>query len=249
MKKFKTKTEKQLQQTLEIFMQKAFKLLMQEYAHLIKKNEMLEIKQTFHQALSNKQLYFEKALQDMSFIYEKDPALSNKEEREVVIYKSLPLLLLHRIAHDFYVQNNPTLGRYISEVNRLLNQAEIHPGAKIGTEIFIDHPTGLIIGETAVIGNRFQSFGQVLLGNNGKQLQGRRHPHIANNVTIYPKTCVSGPVTIGDNAIIGVASKITMDVPPNAVAVGRNKLSSIAKQKINISLKEYWEKIHERTKQ
>ncbi len=242
MKNFTLQTEKQLQQTLSIFIKEALALLKQEYGHLMQKKEIKEIKHTFKYALSSKYNYFEKALLDMAFIYEKDPALSNKEEREVVIYKSLPLLLLHRIAHDFYTQHNPALGRYISEINRQLNQAEIHPGASIGSQIFIDHPTGLIIGETAIIGDRFQTFGQVLLGNNGKHLNGRRHPQIANDVIIYPQTVVSGPLTVGNNAVIGVGSTITMDVPENAVVLGINKLSSIDKQRLDTSLKDYWYK-------
>ncbi len=240
MKNFTTETEQQLKQTLGIFIKKAFVLLKYEYGHLMNRNEINMIKGVFEKALSNEYDYFEKALKDMAFIYEKDPALTNKEEREAVVYKSLPLLLLHRIAHDFYTQNNPTIGRYLSEINRQMNQAEIHPGAKIGTQIFIDHPTGLIIGETAVIGNRFQSFGQVLLGNNGKHLKGRRHPRIGDNVTIYPQTVVSGPLTIGDNAVIGVGSTITINVPQNGVVVAVNQLTRVARQKYNMPLKEYW---------
>ncbi len=242
MKKFNFETEKQLRQTLSVFIRKAFVLLKKEYGHLMDKTEVATIKTAFETALTDKQDYFEKALFDMAFIYEKDPALSDKQEREVVIYKSLPLLLLHRIAHNFYKNSTPALGRFISEVNRQLNQAEIHPGANIAEQIFIDHPTGLIIGETAVIGKRFQSFGQVLLGNNGKHFEGRRHPYIGDNVTIYPQTVVSGPLTIGNNAVVGVGSTVTMNVPDNAVVLGVNQLSRIAEHRFNISLKEYWNK-------
>lgn len=242
MKTFNGNTEEQLKKTLHIFMQKAFALLKQEYGHLMQQFELKEVKTSFENCLSAQKEYFEQTLQDMRFIYEKDPALKDKEEREVVVYKSLPLILMHRLAHSFYQDGKPSLARFLSEINRQINQAEIHPGASIGTQIFIDHPTGLIVGETAVIGNRFQSFGQVLLGNNGKHMSGRRHPHIGENVTIYPQSVVSGPLNIGNQVVIGVGSTVTMDIPDKGVVVGVNQLTRVGSKKINISLKEYWDR-------
>ncbi len=243
MKQFKTQTEKQLHQILNIFITKAYTLLKNEYGFLMTTDELAQIKEILmKRVLSGNEDYFGKALSDMSFIYEKDPALKDKEEREAVIYKSLPLLLLHRIAHDIYKQN-PAVARYLSEVNRQLTQAEIHPGATIGTEIFIDHPTGLIVGETAVVGDRFHSFGHVLLGNDGKRFSGRRHPHVANNVTISPHTVVLGAVTVEDNVVIGADSTVTVDVPKDGVVFGVNRLSRIGAQKMDIPLKEYWQRV------
>lgn len=242
MKTFKLSTEEQLKTTLQIFMQKAFLLLRREYGHLMSLTELKEIKNSFENCLSHQKEYFEQTIQDMRFIYEKDPALKDKEEREVVVYKSLPLILMHRLAHHFYQDGKPALARFLSEINRQVNQAEIHPGASIGTQIFIDHPTGLIVGETTVIGDRFQSFGQVLLGNNGKHMSGRRHPHIGENVTIYPQSVVSGPLNIGNRVVIGVGSTVTLDIPSSGVVVGVNQLMRVGNRKTNLSLKEYWQK-------
>lgn len=241
MREFSPKTKEQLKKTLHIFMQKAFVILKTEYGHLMDINELKEIKISFENCLSPQKDYFDNTVLDMGFIYEKDPALKDKEEREVLTYKSLPLILMHRLAHSFYKKGKTALARYLSEVNRQLNQAEIHPGACIGNQIFIDHPTGLIIGETAVIGNRFQSFGQVLLGNNGKHMANRRHPHIGNNVIIYPQTVVSGPLHIGNDVIIGVGSTVTLNIPNKGVVVGINHLTRVGNKKINLPLKEYWQ--------
>lgn len=243
---FSTQTQKQLQITLALFMAKVKKMVQADYRHLVSSAEEQEIYNLFKQSLKPDSPYMLSTLSDMAFIYERDPALRQKEEREVVIYKTLPLFFLHRLSHTLYQENKTAVARFLSEINRQINQAEIHPGARVGEQIFIDHPTGLIIGETTIIGNRFQSFGQVLLGNDGKNMGPRRHPSIGDDVTIYPKATVSGPIRVGNNTIIGAGACITEDVPPHATVLGLNHLSKIGSHKKNMSLKTFWDKINTR---
>ena len=176
---------------------------------------------------------------DIDFILEKDPALANKEPVEVFLYKSLPLTFLHRIAHRIYKQGDTTSARLLSEVTREITGAEIHPGVSIGHSIFIDHPVGLIAGESTSIGNRFHGHGQVILGSDGINNGNKRHPTIGNNVTIWPKAAILGAKTIGDNVIIGASAVITEDVPSNSVIVGYNLLIKENGIDKRIDLKQY----------
>jgi len=176
---------------------------------------------------------------DIDFIFEKDPALVHKEAVEVFLYKSLTLTFLHRIAHRLYEQGDTTSARALSEVTHEITGAEIHPGVPIGHSIFIDHPTGLIAGESASIGNRFHGHGQVILGSDGINNGTKRHPTIGNNVTIWPKAAILGAKTIGDNVIIGASAMITEDVPCNSVVVGYNLLIKENGIDKRIDLKQY----------
>ena len=161
---------------------------------------------------------------DIVFIREKDPALAHKEEAEVFLYKSLTLTFLHRIAHRIYETGDTTAARLLSEANREMTSAEIHPGVQIGHHIFIDHPSGLIVGESTSIGNYFHGHGQVLLGSDGVNSSAKRHPTIGDYVTIWPKASVLGAKTVGNNVIIGAAALVTEDVPDNSTVVGHNLL-------------------------
>ena len=161
---------------------------------------------------------------DIDFIFEKDPALVNKQGTEIFLYKSLTLTFLHRIAHQIYKKGDTTSARLLSEINREITGAEIHPGVKIGNSIFIDHPVGFVAGESASIGNRFHGHGQVLLGSDGINNGVKRHPTISNDVTIWPKAIILGAKTVGNNVIIGAAATITEDVPDNSTVVGYNLL-------------------------
>jgi serine O-acetyltransferase len=155
---------------------------------------------------------------DIRAIFERDPAATNLIE-VLLCYPGLHALIMHRIAHALYKRGIPVLPRLISHINRFLTGIEIHPGAKIGKGVFIDHGMGVVIGETAEIGDNCHLFQGVTLGGTGKQ-RGKRHPTIGNNVMIGVGAKVLGAITVGDNAKIGAGAVVLRDVPPNATAVG-----------------------------
>ncbi|MEI6044810.1 MAG: serine O-acetyltransferase EpsC [Chloroflexota bacterium] len=150
-------------------------------------------------------------------IMERDPAARNIFE--VLLYPSLHAVLLHRLAHRLYKADLPFFPRLISQISRFLTGIEIHPGAKIGKNLFIDHGTGVVIGETAEIGDNVTLYQGVTLGGTGKQ-RGKRHPTVGNNVLVGVGAKVLGAITIGDNARIGGGAVVLKDVPPNTTAVG-----------------------------
>jgi serine O-acetyltransferase len=150
-------------------------------------------------------------------IMERDPAACNVFE--VLLYPSLHAVLLHRLAHRLYKANLPFFPRLISQISRFLTGIEIHPGARIGKNLFIDHGTGVVIGETTEIGDNVTLYQGVTLGGTGKQ-RGKRHPTVGNNVLIGVGAKVLGAITIGDNARIGGGAVVLKDVPPNTTAVG-----------------------------
>lgn len=150
-------------------------------------------------------------------IMERDPAARNVFE--VMLYPSLHAVLLHRVAHRLYKANVPFFPRLISQVSRFFTGIEIHPGAKIGKNLFIDHGTGVVIGETAEIGDNVTLYQGVTLGGTGKE-RGKRHPTVGNNVLIGVGAKVLGAITIGENARIGGGAVVLKDVPPNSTAVG-----------------------------
>jgi len=150
-------------------------------------------------------------------IMERDPAARNVFE--VLLYPSLHAVLFHRLAHRLYVANVPFFPRLISQYSRFLTGIEIHPGAKIGKNLFIDHGTGVVIGETAEVGDNVTLYQGVTLGGTGKE-RGKRHPTVGSNVLIGVGAKILGAITIGDNARIGGGAVVLKDVPPNATAVG-----------------------------
>ena len=150
-------------------------------------------------------------------IFERDPAAKNIFE--ILLYQSLWAMFFHRIAHFLYNLKIPVIPRLISQISRLLTLIEIHPGAKIGNKFFIDHGCGVVIGETAIIGDGVTIFQGVTLGGTGKE-KGKRHPNIGNNAIIGANAIILGNITIGDNARIGAASVVLKSVPPNTTAVG-----------------------------
>jgi serine O-acetyltransferase len=162
---------------------------------------------------------------DIQVIFDKDPAAKNIVE--VLLYQSLHAVLLHRLAHRLYVAGVPVLPRLISQIGRLVTGGiEIHPGAKIGRRFFIDHGSGVVVGETAEIGDDVMLYHQVTLGatgwwkdlNNGKK---RRLPKIEDRVTIGVGASVLGPVTVGHDSKIGAMSLVLEDVPPKSVVIAR----------------------------
>lgn len=155
---------------------------------------------------------------DIQVIFERDPAAKSVWE-VILCYPGFHALLLHRIAHWLYRKNLVLLPRLISQFNRFLTGIEIHPGAKIGEGLFIDHGMGVVIGETAEIGDNVTIYQGVTLGGTGKE-KGKRHPTIGNNVVISAGAKVLGSLTVGDNVKIGAGSVVLRNVPPNCTVVG-----------------------------
>jgi serine O-acetyltransferase len=162
--------------------------------------------------------------EDIAVAFEKDPAAKNVFE--VLLYPYLHALWLHRIAHALYVRGWPVLPRLISQFSRLVTGGiEIHPGATIGRRFFIDHGTGIVIGETAVIGDNVMIYHQVTLGALGwwkdmKRAGSKRHPTVEDNVIIGCGASILGPVTVGEHAKIGAMALVIEDVPPHSVVMG-----------------------------
>jgi serine O-acetyltransferase len=160
---------------------------------------------------------------DISVIFDKDPAARNL--LEVLTYQGLHAILLHRLAHALWVRGVPFIPRLISQIARLITGGiEIHPGAKIGRRFFIDHGTGVVIGETAEIGDNVMLYHQVTLGATGwwKDMESgrkKRHPTIEDNVVIGVGASILGPVTIGRNSKIGALALVLESVPPNSTVV------------------------------
>lgn len=149
---------------------------------------------------------------------ERDPAARSKLD-VIFNYPSLHTIISHRIAHLLFKLKIPIIPRFISQFTRHLTGIEIHPGAKIGKGLFIDHGMGVVIGETTVIGNNVTLFQGVTLGGTGKE-KGKRHPTIGNNVVIGAGAKVLGNIRIGDNVQIGANAVVIKDVPPNCTVVG-----------------------------
>ncbi|MFC5527991.1 serine O-acetyltransferase [Cohnella yongneupensis] len=155
---------------------------------------------------------------DIDVIRENDPAARNRFEI-IFSYSGLHAIWSHRIAHFFYRHRWFTVARFISQINRFFTGIEIHPGAKIGRRLFIDHGMGVVIGETCEIGDDVVIYQGVTLGGTGKE-KGKRHPTIGNRVVIASGAKVLGSFTVGDNASIGANSVVLREVPPNSTVVG-----------------------------
>ncbi|MHB1128150.1 MAG: serine O-acetyltransferase [Bacillota bacterium] len=161
---------------------------------------------------------FRRFKQDIQVIFDRDPAAGSTWE-VVLCYSGFHAIVLHRIAHWFYRKGLVLLPRVISQFNRFLTGIEIHPAAKIGDGLFIDHGMGVVIGETTEIGNNVTLYQGVTLGGTGKE-KGKRHPTIGNNVVISTGAKVLGSIFIGDDVKIGAGSVVLKDVPPNCTVVG-----------------------------
>ena len=159
-----------------------------------------------------------KIKEDIKTIYENDPAANNIAE-VIFCYPGFQALLMHRIAHKLAYWKIPFIPRYISYWTRIFTGIEIHPKASIGSRFFIDHGEGVVIGETAIIGDDVLIYQQVTLGGTGCE-HGKRHPTVGNNVIIGAGAKVLGNITIGDNVRIGAGSVVIEDVPSNSTVVG-----------------------------
>lgn len=147
-----------------------------------------------------------------------DPAAKTTLE-VLLLYPGLHAIFFHRISHWFYKNKLLFIARLISHISRFLTGIEIHPGAKIGRNLFIDHGSGVVIGETTEIGDNVMIYQGSTLGGTGKD-KGKRHPTIGNNVLISTGAKLLGPFKVGDNAKIGANAVILAEVPANTTVVG-----------------------------
>lgn len=153
-------------------------------------------------------------------VREKDPSVHKCCFLAILINTpGIHAVLFHKISHFLYKKEHFFLARLISQITRFLTGIEIHPGAKIGRRFFIDHGMGVVIGETAEIGDDVMMYHQVTLGGTGKEC-GKRHPTVKNGVTIAAGSKILGAITIGENAKIGANSVVLKNVPANATVVG-----------------------------
>jgi len=161
---------------------------------------------------------FKDIRQDLQAVFDRDPAATSRLE-VIVTYAGFHALVAYRFAHWLKVRNVPFIPRLISQVARWATGIEIHPSAKIGTGFFIDHGMGVVIGETAEIGDHVTLFQGVTLGGTGKE-RGKRHPTLGNHVLVGAGAKILGGITIGDNVKIGANSVVLKSVSPNSTVVG-----------------------------
>lgn len=155
---------------------------------------------------------------DIQAALSRDPAARNALE-VLICYPGVHALYFHRLAHWFWTRNLKTLGRVISHVGRFLTGIEIHPGARLGQGLFIDHGTGVVIGETSEVGENVTIYQGVTLGGTSLEKK-KRHPTIGNSVVIGAGATILGPIKVGDNSRIGSGSVVVKEVPPNSLVVG-----------------------------
>ena len=155
--------------------------------------------------------------QEIRVVRERDPAI--KSNMEVLLYPSFKVILHYRVAHKLYRKKHYFFARWVSQRAARKTGIEIHPGAKIGKGLFIDHGSGVIIGETAEIGDNVTLYQGVTLGGTGKE-KGKRHPTLGDNVMVSAGAKVLGSFKIGENSKIGAGSVVLKEVLPNCTVVG-----------------------------
>lgn len=156
--------------------------------------------------------------EDIDVAFHSDPAARSKLE-VLLCYPGIHALWLHRISHCLWGKEWFVVSRFLSHLNRFLTGVEIHPAAKIGRGVFIDHGMGVVIGETAIIGDGCLIYKGVVLGGTTSE-KTKRHPNLGKKVVVGSNACILGNITIGDYARIGSGSVVTKDVPPHATVVG-----------------------------
>lgn len=166
---------------------------------------------------TKKKNFFARYKEEFEVIRERDPAIKTKWE--VLLYPSFKVMIKYRKAHKLYLKGHYFWARLISQRAARKTGIEIHPGATIGKGFFIDHGTGVIIGETTIIGDNVTLYQGVTLGGTGKEV-GKRHPTIGNNVMISAGAKVLGSFRVGDNSKIGAGSVVINEVPDNCTVVG-----------------------------
>jgi len=161
---------------------------------------------------------FARLREDIESIYDRDPALRNAWEL-ITCYPGVHALLFHRVAHWLWNARLRWLGRMLSQIGRFLTGIEIHPGATIGRRFFIDHGMGVVIGETAEVGDDCTLYHGVTLGGTTWN-KGKRHPTLERGVVVGAGAKILGPIVIGEGAKIGSNAVVVKDVPPGATAMG-----------------------------
>lgn len=162
--------------------------------------------------------FFKRMKEDMGVVFEQDPAARTYIE-VFLTYSGLHAVWWHRIAHKFYKWRLFFIARFMSQLSRFLTGIEIHPGAKIGRRLFIDHGMGVVIGETCQIGDDVTLYQGVTLGGTGHE-KGKRHPTIENNALVATGAKVLGSITIGAYSKVGAGSVVLKDVPAHSTVVG-----------------------------
>lgn len=161
---------------------------------------------------------FERVREDIQSVFHRDPAARNALE-VLTCYPGLHAVWLHRLAHGLWTSGWKWLARLVSNFGRWMTGIEIHPGARIGRRFFIDHGMGIVIGETAEIGDDVTLYQGVTLGGTTWS-KGKRHPTLGNNVVVGAGAKVLGPFTVGEGAKVGSNAVVTKEVPPGATVVG-----------------------------
>src|SRR3954469_21550697 len=159
---------------------------------------------------------FSRIREDTKDFYDKNPAA--KSNLEIILaYPGFHAVVIHRLAHWLYLKQVPVLPRLVSHIGRFITGIEIHPGATLGRRLTIDHGMGIVIGETAEVGDDVLLYQGVTLGNARFQ-HGKRHPTVGNNVVIGAGAKVLGPITVGDGARVAAGAVVINDVPPHTTA-------------------------------
>jgi len=161
---------------------------------------------------------FKRLKEELDVVMERDPAARSRAE-VFFLYSGFKAIMYHRIAHWFYLHKRYFIARFLSQHSKKVTGIEIHPAAKIGKGLFIDHGMGVVIGETTEIGDNCTIYQGVTLGGTGKD-KGKRHPTIGNNVLIGCCAKVLGPFNVGDNSKIAANAVVLNEVPPNSTCVG-----------------------------
>ena len=191
---------------------------------------------------------FSRLREDIRSVFARDPAARTSWE-VLTCYPGIHAAMMHRLAHWFWVRQFRWLGRFVSHIARCFTGIEIHPGATIGRRFFIDHGMGVVIGETAVIGDDVTLYHGVTLGGTGKD-KGKRHPTVGDNVLVGAGCKVLGPITIGANSRIGANSVVLSCIPANATAIGipacvvRVNGSKVARSSEELNQRDYPDVVH-----
>lgn len=181
--------------------------------------------------------FIKNLMYDLDNIMNNDPAARSRID--LILYPSVHALIAYRISNKLYRKKHFFMARLVSQLSRGFTGIEIHPGATIGKGLFIDHGMGVVIGETAVVGDHVLMYHGATLGATGKDNSGKRHPTVGNNVIIGSGVKVLGNVTIGDNSKIGSNAVVLKDIPANSTAVGipakvvEKKVTSIVKHNVH----------------
>lgn len=161
---------------------------------------------------------FKQVKEDIKAVFERDPAAKGYLD-VILCCPGLHAVICHRVAHSLYKRRMILLAKLLSQISRFFTGVEIHPGAVIGRRFFIDHGSGIVIGETTEVGDDVTLYQGVTLGGTGKD-KGKRHPTVEHNVTIGSGAKILGPITIGHNTKIGAGAVVVRCIPPNCTAVG-----------------------------